>query len=67
MIHQLVPDMKRIIELSKKLGEHLVEYKYACEIKRGRMPDKNRLRAMQELENEIRQELNSLKEKWGFK
>lgn len=66
MIYQLIPDIKRMLEISYKMGELRVEHRNACEIKRGKMPDENRLLLMREEENKLFKELLFLKQKWGI-
>lgn len=65
MLNQIAPDINRMIALADRLGELRVEYRLAAEIKRGKMPDEKKLKAMRGLENDLRTELQFLKEKWG--
>jgi hypothetical protein len=66
MINKIAPDITRMIALANRLGELRVEYRLAAEIKRGKMPDEKKLKAMMGLENDLRTELQFLREKWGL-
>lgn len=66
MLKELIPDIRRMTDLSKEIGQLIVEYRLACEIKRGIMPDEKKLAAMRKKESELRQELRFLSEKWGI-
>jgi hypothetical protein len=53
-------------ELERKIGALLVEYKFACEIKRNKLPNEILLQMIKNGTKEMEEELQALKSKWGL-
>ena len=63
-IRLLEADIKEMIGISYRLGVLQVEYRNCAEIKRGKMPDEKRLKAMRDETKELQDRLLYLKTKW---
>lgn len=57
-------DIKEMIDISFRLGVLQVEYRNAAEIKRGKMPNEERLQNMLKETRELQDRLRLLQTKW---